>query len=129
MRNLDLAVRFGGDEFVWVLPQTRLDGALIAAERFQNKLSNQLFSTSTEIDITISASLGVTCYQPQETAKSFIDRADTLLRKAKASGRNQVLSSTLASEEILENTELGEQAEHPSIETSIKRSTEKGRGS
>jgi diguanylate cyclase (GGDEF)-like protein len=116
VRSLDLAVRFGGDEFVWILPQTNLEGALVAANRFRQKLSEQRFLTSADLDITINASIGVTRYRRQESAKAFIDRADASLRSAKADGRDRVLSSPATDEPITENKEIIEKTEQASRE-------------
>ncbi len=91
LRRIDLLCRYGGEEFVIVLPGTRLGQATIAAERLRAGLEEH----SAEIDgdrIRLSASFGVDCFFGTETltSRGFLDRADQWLLKAKAEGRNRV---------------------------------------
>jgi diguanylate cyclase (GGDEF)-like protein len=81
VRETDLVARFGGEEFVLVLPQTDLGGACILADRVRHLISEQM-------DITISG--GVACVMEGDTPGSLIARADAALYSAKSGGRNLV---------------------------------------
>jgi diguanylate cyclase len=84
-REPDVVGRYGGEEFVAVMPQTGLEGACIFAERFRAKLEE-------EMHLTVSA--GVTAGLDGDTADSVLSRADAALYQAKAAGRNRVLRHT-----------------------------------
>ena len=91
IRKLDIACRYGGEEFAIVLPSTHLLTGVRVAERLRNNVA------STPIDIqgvqhTITISLGVDTYTHQHAANAddFIDRADKKLYEAKQAGRNCV---------------------------------------
>jgi diguanylate cyclase (GGDEF)-like protein len=90
LRRSDLRCRYGGDEFLLVLPDTNLEGAWHLAEALRTELGAlQLSSGEGHLSITISA--GVTCAEPDDrTAKALVQRADEALYAAKAAGRNCV---------------------------------------
>jgi len=88
VRDSDSAGRYGGEEFLLVLPTTDLPSALIVSEKIRSDIAALTFSHS---DLKITISGGVVQYTGQETLK-FIDQADQLLYKAKESGRNQIQS-------------------------------------
>lgn len=94
--NLYTAARYGGEEFVLLLPHTSVEIAKeiaetirrqVAAISIKNNVTQRLISN-------ITVSLGVTAYQPGESADSFITRADQALYTSKAHGRNQVTMLT-----------------------------------
>jgi diguanylate cyclase (GGDEF)-like protein len=93
LRRSDLRSRYGGDEFLIVLPDTNLEGASHLAEALRTELSTlQLSSADCQLSITISA--GVACAEPDDrTAKALVQRADEALYSAKAAGRNCVRSA------------------------------------
>ncbi|EAR62513.1 diguanylate cyclase [Neptuniibacter caesariensis] len=92
-RAQDMVCRYGGEEFVVILPETDLDGAQMIAERIRKAIAklkiNHEFS-STDNTITISA--GVACLSPSQEGSphELILLADQGLYQAKAQGRNQV---------------------------------------
>ena len=89
LRKSDLCGRFGGEEFLIILPHTKAPGALRFAERLREKIQNHSFIyQGRKIPITIS--LGVTTAGPTDSVISLIDRADQALYQAKTRGRNRV---------------------------------------
>lgn len=90
LRGSDHAARFGGEEFLLLLPETSADDALIVAE----KLRAQIAELEVEgLDREVTASFGVAAYPDHEaTADRLIEAADAALYRAKAAGRNRVKS-------------------------------------
>lgn len=92
LKPIDLAGRFGGDEFVVILANTNEK----ELKKFCKKLS-VIISSSTirhgNIEFKISASLGGTTIKPDDTKKSILQRADSLMLLAKKSGKNKCLCS------------------------------------
>lgn len=80
-REIDLAVRYGGEEFLVLLPETGLKSALDVAERIR-----QTVETSTKVTV----SLGVTSYHEKMQQDDLIIKADEALYKAKQNGRNRI---------------------------------------
>lgn len=97
LRGYDTPVRFGGDEFVAVLPEASLSDAMVVAERVRKALEQIAFSGKLE-KVRISASLGVAVYPSAEvaTVEDLIRAADNALYRAKARGRNCAEGPTLA---------------------------------
>ena len=91
LRGSDHAARFGGEEFLLLLPETSADDALIVAE----KLRAQIAELEVEgLDREVTASFGVAAYPDHEaTADRLIEAADAALYRAKAAGRNRVEST------------------------------------
>lgn len=81
--------RFGGDEFLVILPDTDLTGAGLAAERLRKKISDQPFATC-DGSIECTVSIGVARHRPGEASHQTIARADEALYAAKSEGRNRV---------------------------------------
>ena len=91
IRQVDLACRYGGEEFVFILPGTRIGMAARAAERLRAALAETPFQLDgTQLNIT--ASFGVASYRSGQhlSVADFIDHADQYVLRAKAAGRNQV---------------------------------------
>jgi len=86
LRKTDLIYRYGGEEFVLVLPETNLDGAYNIAEKLRKQVENQDFDISTKVTI----SLGVAEKKADENLQSWLDRADQSMYEAKKAGRNRV---------------------------------------
>ncbi|MFX4262833.1 GGDEF domain-containing protein [Pelotomaculum propionicicum] len=94
IRSLDIAGRFGGDEFIIILPDADLDTAKNIGERLREQVANNLFTIENKV-LTITVSIGATHWQKNnvdEDMKSMIFRADTALYKVKNSGRNQIIA-------------------------------------
>ncbi len=94
LRGSDCAARFGGEEFVLMLRETRIDAALAIAEAVRGKISNVPF----DLVGTVSASFGVAEWNLHEDGRALINRADKALYVAKQSGRNRVIR---AEDEVL----------------------------
>ncbi len=94
-RARDLTARFGGEEFVCVLPNCDLDGARHLAEKVRmavQELAIVHAGSSTAAVVTIS--VGLSCVVPQDglACDALVDAADQLLYSAKQSGRNRVVA-------------------------------------
>ncbi len=112
LRATDVAARWGGEEFLVVLPETDLDGGTLWAERWRGGIEQSDFESSDGRHLKVTLSVGVAAYEPSiANAEVLIDVADKALYRAKEGGRNQVVvqepSGDAASGEQLE---LGEPA-------------------
>ena len=91
-RTTDLPARFGGDEFIVLLPQTDLQHAKVMAERIRQ----QAVSTFKALNIAgpnATVSIGLSEFNPTDTSfEGALDRADNALYRAKELGRNQVIT-------------------------------------
>lgn len=87
LREIDACGRWGGEEFLCILPNTPIPEALHCAERLRSGLASaRLVEAHPELAVT--ASFGVGTCQPDETIDALIQRVDALLYAAKAAGRN-----------------------------------------
>ncbi len=92
VRQIDIACRYGGEEFVFILPGTRLNAVVGAAERLRRTLASAVVNVGDKA-IQLTASFGVDSYQMDDfdlSIDKLLDRADQHLLKAKRQGRNQV---------------------------------------
>jgi diguanylate cyclase len=88
LRPVDHLARFGGEEFVVLLPATPVDEAQAVLTRLQRSLSEALFlHENREVFVTFSA--GVTGWQPGEALETALERADEALYEAKRTGKNR----------------------------------------
>ncbi len=93
IRNIDLACRYGGEEFVIVMPETDMSVATMVAERLRRRIAGEPFSIqngSRQLDVTISIGIAALA-GPTDTAAAVLKRADTALYRAKRDGRNRVV--------------------------------------
>ncbi len=91
LRSTDIIARFGGEEFVAMLPGQNSVEAIPAAERIRRRLDITPVITPAGDAIKVSASIGVAEYEPGERIEHTLNRVDESLYKAKESGRNQVI--------------------------------------
>lgn len=89
VREHDVAGRWGGEEFIVLLPGEALDGASLVAERIRHRIQNSS-TTENGLPRQITASIGIACCKPGEVFDSAINRADKALYLAKENGRNRV---------------------------------------
>jgi len=88
-RDVDIFGRYGGEEFLAILPNTPLNGALIFAEKIRQEIEAYEFLYKGE-RIIVTVSSGVTNRKDFNSQKAMIEGADKLLYKAKEAGRNRV---------------------------------------
>jgi diguanylate cyclase len=89
IRSIDRFGRYGGEEFLLVLPDMTVDGAVRALDRLREIIADLDWSAfSPGMRVTISA--GVATLRPDETPDTFLARADSALYSAKAKGRNRI---------------------------------------
>ncbi len=94
VRGKDLAYRFGGEEFVVVMPDTDQDLAFVVADRMRREVAASAFVTNDgEHEVSVTVSAGVACMNgPDDTLDAMLKRADDALYKAKRNGRNRVIA-------------------------------------
>ena len=89
MRDSDVFGRYGGEEFMLILPATDMAAALKGAERLRAAIAAKDWN-ATLPGLALTVSAGVACYRKGEATEQLISRADTALYEAKGAGRNQV---------------------------------------
>ena len=90
LRPQDTLGRYGGEEFVVVLPDTDVDNAVIAMQRLQRALTNNYFLAEGQ-KLLITFSAGVARLENDEAPEVTIDRADKAMYRAKRAGKNRVM--------------------------------------
>ncbi|MDC2890113.1 GGDEF domain-containing protein [Psychrosphaera sp. G1-22] len=88
-RSTDILIRFGGEEFVIVMPRTKISAALTVIERMKANIEKNQFEG---ISWPLSASFGLTQIKPKDTDILLLARADNLLYQAKDAGRNCIMT-------------------------------------
>ena len=88
-RSTDLFARFGGEEFVLLLPDSALDATAQGLERLRTSLA-----ASDLQGLHISVSIGLAEWRPGEALEQLLQRADTALYSAKAAGRDRLMRAT-----------------------------------
>ena len=91
IRTNDVFGRWGGEEFVLLLPDSTLTDAVQLAERIRSALAGHTFGGG----VKVTASFGVATCQASDTWESWLHRADLALYRAKAAGRNRVETESL----------------------------------
>ena len=92
VRKTDMVARFGGEEFVVLLPETTVGQASDLAERIRKRIAQQTIETRTGMEIMVSTSIGVAAYpQHARSRDSLLQCVDEAMYRAKHQGRNQVV--------------------------------------
>ena len=91
-RPEDIVSRYGGEEFVILLPNTNLEEAVHILSRIRRNLTKKFFLHENK-RLLITFSAGVAQLQPGESQESIFKRADEALYRAKRGGKNQILTS------------------------------------
>ena len=94
-RNIDLAARFGGEEFAVVLYDSDLDGALAFAERFRANLRELVVPAPNGRTVRVTASVGVAVANDVFEAEALVEAADRALYRAKSDGRDRLVGVRL----------------------------------
>ncbi|HEY9776982.1 MAG TPA: diguanylate cyclase [Planktothrix sp.] len=89
-RDVDLPIRYGGEEFLIVLPEVNQEGAVVVAERIRKNLGAEVIEHE-NVKLSVTASFGVASF-PEDASnqKALLDLADKALYLSKRLGRNQV---------------------------------------
>jgi two-component system cell cycle response regulator len=91
IRPMDVACRYGGEEFVVIMPETSQALAQQAGERIRQVMADTTFSVSRGDELKVTMSGGVsTIVAPEDTMDALLKRADDALYRAKSAGRNKV---------------------------------------
>ena len=97
IRGIDLACRYGGEEFLIAMPDTDMSFASVVAERLRQEIATAKFKVNNgreELGVTVSIGIATTENGPDEdSAQKLIKRADEALYEAKTGGRNRVIKS------------------------------------
>jgi diguanylate cyclase (GGDEF)-like protein len=92
VRTQDTIGRYGGEEFIILLPDTTINECEQVAERIRVSIAEHELTTKNDRNIKVSASVGMTQWRKDDDIHSIIVRADRSLYKAKNQGRNRVVS-------------------------------------
>lgn len=91
VRGSDVVARYGGDEFVAVLPETGPDGAFVIAERMRKAIESHTFLRGQGLRASITASLGIASYPDHAlTPEGLIQKADQAMYRAKERTKNDI---------------------------------------
>lgn len=92
LRQADTVARFGGEEFVVLLPYVGYEGSALLAERLRKKIMDQLFAVQPNLGLKLTVSIGLASYpeDPVDRKETLLFYADKALYRAKGSGRNRV---------------------------------------
>ena len=88
-RDIDMAVRYGGEEFIIILPNTNKDNSIKLATKLNREIENITFKELNDNNITIS--IGISQFIKDDTMNTIIKRADDALYEAKDTGRDKVI--------------------------------------
>jgi two-component system cell cycle response regulator len=92
IRGIDLACRYGGEEFVVVMPETDLAVATMVAERLRRRIATEPFPIQQgERSVEVTISVGISALGADDDAAKILKRADKALYRAKSDGRNRVV--------------------------------------
>ena len=90
IRTIDTACRYGGDEFIILLPETDLPEAVLSATRLQQHIIDTPLEVGFASPILVTVSMGVVMLAKDESEEKFLERADQAMYRAKNGGRNRI---------------------------------------
>lgn len=91
LESSQLAFRYGGEEFVVLLPSVNCDAVMPIAERFRKKIQSEEFAVASDRKVTVTVSIGLAEVKAEDNSRKLFQRADEAMYRAKKSGRNQVI--------------------------------------
>jgi diguanylate cyclase (GGDEF)-like protein len=95
VRDTDVIARYGGDEFVVILPETGVEQATHVASRIRERIEKHQFNGGRRLELHLTASFGVASFPLHaQSPQQLIACADTAMYEAKAVGKNQVCVSS-----------------------------------
>ncbi|MRR35182.1 GGDEF domain-containing protein, partial [bacterium] len=95
VREVDIVIRYGGDEFTVMLVETGEKGAATVAERIRRSIEDHTFLAAEGLDIRLTASLGYACYPADTQSKlELLELADKAMYQGKEEGKNCVFRAT-----------------------------------
>ena len=91
VRETDSVVRYGGDEYVVLLVETKAEEAILVAERMRKMIEEKTFGQESELDIRLTISIGIAAFPEHATTKQhLLNLADKAMYRGKDSTRNVV---------------------------------------
>jgi len=91
VRESDILARYGGDEFVAVLPETPAAGAMVIAERIRYSIANHIFLAAQGLEARLSASIGIAAYPDHAlTPEGLVQKADQAMYRVKERNKNGI---------------------------------------
>lgn len=94
IRGADLACRYGGEEFVVLMPDTDVSTASMVAERLRSAVDGRVFAINETVNLSLTVSIGIgTIDQSDENPEMLVKRADIAVYQAKHGGRNRVVAN------------------------------------
>ena len=87
-RNIDFVARIGGEEFAIILPDFKIEHAVVRAEEALNRIRKEVFIQG-ELKLQFTVSMGIAQLLDKESAEQWLKRADTALYQSKNTGRNK----------------------------------------
>lgn len=100
LRRTDLVGRYGGEEFVVLLPETKVTEAVSLARRLNWQISQKVIAFKRGSPLVVTVSAGVAALAPDENGEKLIQRADQALYRAKEGGRNRVEAAIAAADPV-----------------------------
>jgi len=88
-RELDVACRYGGEEFALIMPGTHGEDAVHTAERVRARFAAEVFTAENGEGLNVTVSLGVSELRKDDTADTLLERADRAMYRAKRLGKNR----------------------------------------
>ncbi len=88
-RRTDSCIRYGGDEFIIILPETDIDKAKAVAKKIQSSLNSVTFKKG-NVEFKCSVSIGITQVKKDDTMESLLERVDEALYKTKSGGKSDI---------------------------------------
>ncbi len=96
LRDLDSIARWGGEEFIFLLPETGLDGGAVLAEKLRSVVERARFHYQGDITLSLTITLGVAQYHQGMDFDDCLARADHALYQGKEAGRNRIVIEVAA---------------------------------